>query len=85
MRLLVLIEGTVGLILRLLYGAGMRIVECLCLRVKDVDFARSETSYASGKVSRTGLGHPHVAATMSYTHVLNQGGRGVRSPLDALV
>ncbi len=30
------------------------------------------------------LGHRHVSTTMIYTHVLNQGGRGVRSPLDAL-
>lgn len=31
------------------------------------------------------LGHRDVKTTMIYTHVLNRGGRGVRSPLDALV
>lgn len=30
------------------------------------------------------LGHASVETTMIYTHVLNLGGRGVRSPLDAL-
>ncbi len=28
------------------------------------------------------LGHKNVATTMIYTHVLNRGGRGVKSPLD---
>ena len=28
------------------------------------------------------LGHRSVTTTMIYTHVLNRGGRGVKSPLD---
>lgn len=28
------------------------------------------------------LGHKNVDTTMVYTHILNRGGRGVKSPLD---
>ena len=30
------------------------------------------------------LGHKNVRTTMIYTHVLNKGGKGVRSPLDGV-
>jgi site-specific recombinase XerD len=30
------------------------------------------------------LGHKSVKTTMIYTHVLNRGGRGVKSPVDVL-
>jgi site-specific recombinase XerD len=30
------------------------------------------------------LGHKNVKTTMRYTHVLNKGGKGVRSPVDYL-
>ena len=43
------VEGTGGLILHLLYGTGMRILECLRLRVKDISFTRREIVIREGK------------------------------------
>ena len=42
-------EGLPELMARLLYGTGMRLMECLRLRIKDVDFARREICVRSGK------------------------------------
>ena len=121
--LLLHMQGTTGLVAQLLYGTGMRLLESLRLRVKDVEFARREILIREGKGNkdrvtvlpenlmaplqlplqkarvlheknlevgydiRTAqelLGHADVRTTMIYTHVLNKGGRGVLSPLDAL-
>jgi integron integrase len=43
------LSGTPRLIATLLYGSGLRLVECLSLRVKDVDFDRSELTVRAGK------------------------------------
>jgi len=43
------LSGTHWLIASLLYGTGMRIMECLRLRVKDVDFKRHEILIRDGK------------------------------------
>lgn len=48
-RLLGVTEGTTGLILRLLYGTGLRQMECLRLRVKDVDLDRKVLMVRDGK------------------------------------
>jgi len=42
-------EGVYGLMGRLLYGTGMRLMECVRLRVKDVDFGRNEILIRDGK------------------------------------
>ena len=42
-------EGTAGLMARLLYGTGMRLMECVRLRVKDVDFGMSQIVVRDGK------------------------------------
>jgi integrase len=145
------LDGRLWLMVALLYGAGLRLRECLELRVKDVDFGQNQVVVRRGKgqkdrytvlpavvkepltahleeVRKThtrdlarGLGrvtlpfalerkYPNAATdwvwqfvfpagrvcrdplwgapsryhTMIYTHVLNRGGLGVRSPADRL-
>ncbi|MCC5793800.1 MAG: phage integrase N-terminal SAM-like domain-containing protein [Chromatiales bacterium] len=76
-RLLGELRGTPWLVASLLYGSGLRLTEALRLRVKDL--------LASGYDIRTVqelLGHSDIKTTMIYTHVLQKGARGVRSPLD---
>jgi len=48
-RLLAAMEGEVGLLARLLYGTGMRLMEGLALRVKDIDFDRRAIVVREGK------------------------------------
>lgn len=48
-QLLAHTEGTTGLMLRLMYGTGMRLMECTRLRVKDVDLGRQLICIRDGK------------------------------------
>jgi integron integrase len=48
-RLLDAMSGTMGLVASLLYGTGMRLLEGLRLRVKDVEFSRREIIVREGK------------------------------------
>ena len=48
-QLLTAMQGKHGLMAALLYGAGMRLMECIRLRVKDIDFAYSQIVVRDGK------------------------------------
>ena len=45
-------RGAPALIAALLYGTGMRLLEALCLRVKDIDFGANQITVRGGKGDR---------------------------------
>lgn len=51
-RVLGLLGGTHRLVRLLLYGSGLRLLECLMLRVKDVDLERRELIVRRGKAGK---------------------------------
>jgi len=48
-RILAALDGTNRLIAGLLYGSGLRLMECLRLRIKDVDFTYKQITVRDGK------------------------------------
>ena len=48
-RLLAMMDGRFALMASLLYGSGMRLMECVRLRVKDVDFELNQICVRDGK------------------------------------
>lgn len=48
-RMLAMLDGQRWLMAALLYGTGMRLLECLRLRIQDVDFQRREITVRNGK------------------------------------
>ena len=51
-RLLSRMDGTPGLMARVLYGSGLRLMECCRLRVKDLDFSMGTILVRRGKGGR---------------------------------
>ncbi len=48
-KVLALMTGTSQLMAKLLYGSGLRLMECVTLRVKDIDFAHRQIIVRDGK------------------------------------
>jgi integron integrase len=77
-------QGTPRLIAALLYGAGLRVTECLTLRIKDLDFGARTITVRSGKGAKdrasvmpealVGPLHRQVLRAMAlHKHDLNHG------------
>jgi integron integrase len=48
-QILTRLQGSLRLMAALLYGSGLRLLECARLRIKDIDFDRSELTVRDGK------------------------------------
>ena len=72
------LNGVPRLAALLLYGTGMRVLECLRLRVKDADFARNEITVRSGKGDNDRVvplplaAKPHLHAHMDGVRAIHQ-------------
>lgn len=90
-RLLAALDGTHWLMAALLYGGGLRLMECLRLRVKDVDFDRNEITVRDGeggkdrrvplpRAAREALSRQLQHARMLHERDLAEGGGEARLP-----
>lgn len=64
------LEGIPRLVCSLLYGSGLRLLECVRLRVKDIDFHRHEITVRDGKGSKDRVTMlPAVVTTQLRAHL----------------
>jgi integrase len=89
-----LLAATAGehqLVFRLLYGTGMRKMECLRLRVKDLDFDRRLIVIREGKGHKDRITmlpdalEPDLRRQLAYANALWAGDRGAGCGMDLLV
>jgi integron integrase len=65
------LEGVEGLVARLLYGSGLRLMEAMRLRVKDLDFEKLQVTVRSGKGDKDRLTMlPHTLTEPLGLHLL---------------
>jgi integron integrase len=74
-KLLESVKGTTGLMLKIIYGGGLRVNECCSLRIKDIDFDQSLITIRDGKggkdrttllpASLTGELRSHIAKVLT--------------------
>jgi site-specific recombinase XerD len=91
-QILLQLSGATWLIGQLIYGAGLRVMECVRLRVKAVGFGYGQIVVCDGKGKKIALPCCPILLLRScsgicsknYAHVLNKGGKGVKSPGDSL-
>jgi site-specific recombinase XerD len=64
------LDGAKWLMASLLYGSGLRLMECVRLRVKDVDFTRNQITVRDGKGGKDRVTMlPHAAAAPLARHL----------------
>ncbi len=73
------LSGTSLLMAQLMYGGGLRVMECCRLRVKDIDFDQRFLIVREGKGNKD-----RTTLLMVYTHVVRDLRTPAISPLDAL-
>jgi site-specific recombinase XerD len=72
-RVLVQMDGVYGLLARLLYGKGMRLMEAMRLRVKDIEFTRGEIVVRDGKGGKDRMTMlPHALKADLQAHLLKR-------------
>ncbi|MEC4678607.1 MAG: tyrosine-type recombinase/integrase, partial [Nitrospirota bacterium] len=69
-RLLQKMDGTHALMAKLLYGSGLRLMECIRLRIQDIDFGQNKIFVRGGKGGKDRVTLlPHNISPLLASHV----------------